>query len=113
MRSSCYGTPVGDYKGWHTSIQFILNTGVHGSEPLLALMALRAAIENAVFESKRPMVIRFPVKSIDREQLNAFKQCFNEHILYMDVNEIMFAGRTIYATSPIDAWRKHYPHAAV
>lgn len=111
MRKSCYGTPVGDYKGWHTSIQFILNTGVRGTEPLLALMALRTAIENAVFESMRPMVIRFPLNAIDREQLKEFMKCFNEHIMYMD-NEIMFAGRTIHASSPIDTWRKQYPHAS-
>lgn len=111
MRKSCYGTPVGDYKGWHTSIVYILNTGVQDREAKIALMALRDAIENAVFESKRPMLIRFPANAIDRQHLSAFKECFSSHIMYVDTDEFLFAGRTLYATSPIDAWRKFYPHA--
>lgn len=114
MRKTCYGLPVGDYKGWLSTANYILDRGVKGAKAEASLRTLCNILENAKFESKRPMVIRFAVATIgDAAHLDEFKKCFTDHIMYMDTEEVLFAARTKFSSSPIFSWRMYYPNADV
>ena len=111
MRKSWYGTPVGDYKGWSTTAIYILNVEDIGSDAQIALKALVKVLDVAVFESKRPMVIRFPKSGLSQREWDLFRECFYEHIEDDSTDSIIFYGRVPGTTSPIVTWRKYYPNA--
>lgn len=111
MRKSCYGTPVGDFKGWLTTATYIIGNTVIGSEARIALNALIKVLSVAVFESKRPMMIRFPVSVLNEHEWAVFSECFYEHIEDDSTDNVIFKGRVPGTTSPIVTWRKYYPNA--
>lgn len=112
MRKSCYGSPVGDFKGWSTTANYILNVEDIGSDAQIALKALVKALDAAVFESKRPMVIRFTKSVLTQREWDLFRECFYEHIEDDSTDTIIFYGRVPGTTSPIVTWRRYYPSAA-
>lgn len=111
MRKSCYGMPVGDFRAWVTTANYILKFEETGEEGQICLKAFVKALSVAVFESKRPMLIRFTKSGLSQHELDLFRMCFSAHIMYEDADEVMFAGRTMCSSSPIVTWRRHYPSA--
>lgn len=111
MRKSCYGTPVGNYKGWSTVANYIINEEDIGTDAQIALKALVKVLDAAVFESKRPMMIRFPKSVLTQHEWNLFRECFYEHIEDDSTDSIIFYGRVPGTTSPIVSWRQYYPNA--
>lgn len=111
MRKSCYGTPVGEFKGWATTAKYLIDESDIGSDARLALKAFVKALDAAVFESKRPMVIRFSKSVLAQREWDLFRECFYEHIEDDSTDSIIFYGRVPGTTSPIVTWRKYYPNA--
>lgn len=110
MRKSCYGMPVGDFKGWSTTAKYILDVEVIAWDAKVVIKALVKALDAAVFESKRPMVIRFPKSALSQREWDLFMECFYEHIEDDSTDSIIFYGRVPGTTSPIVTWRKYYPN---
>jgi hypothetical protein len=111
MRKSCYGTPVGDFKGWSTTAKYLVDEADIGSDAQITLKALVKVLDAAVFESKRPMVIRFIRSGLSQREWDLFRECFYEHIDDDSTDTIIFYGRVPGTTSPIVTWRKYYPNA--